>query len=152
MHKWIFVVFLALSMNAFAQDKSSGCGIGWQVTKSMTTTASYVRTLTNATFSNSIAMTSGTSGCARHDLVLKEKEKIYFVESNLIPLKREVALGHGERMSALATIWGCKNNEGLTHTLRKNYREIFHKTSPNAVVDKINQLMDSKVSGCVSQV
>lgn len=152
MYKWIFVVLLALSMNAFAQDKSSGCGIGWQVTKSMTTTASYVRTLTNATFSNSVAMTSGTSGCARHDLVLKEKEKIYFVESNLIPLKREVALGRGERMSALASIWGCKNNQSMTNTLRKNYREIFHKTSPNTVVEKINHLMENNVSGCASQV
>lgn len=152
MHKWIFVILLALSMNAFSQDKSSGCGIGWQVTKSMTTTASYVRALTNGTFSNSIAMTSGTSGCARHDLVLKEKEKIYFVESNLIPLKREVALGGGERMSALANIWGCANNESMTKTLRKNYREIFHKTSPSTVVEKLNHLMESKSSGCSSQV
>lgn len=152
MHKMFFFIFLVFSMNVFSKDKSSGCGVGWYVTKSMTTTASYSRALTNTTFSNTFAMTSGTSGCARHDLVLKEKEKIYFVESNFIPLKREVAFGRGERMSALAEIWGCSNSKELTDVLRKNYREIFHKTSPSTVVEKLNQLIQSKISGCLSQV
>ncbi len=143
MKKMIFVLLLGLTTTAFAQDRSSGCGLGWQVTRSMTTTGSYVRALTNATFSNTLAMTSGTSGCAKHDLVLNQKEKIHYVESNLIPLKREVAMGEGERLKALAAVWGCAHSENFAPVLKQNYRQLFYKKEAAQVVQEIDQLVTS---------
>ncbi len=132
-----------ISTTLLAEDKSSGCGAGWQVTKSMTTSGSVTRSLTNATFSQSLAMTSGTSGCAKHDLVMQEKEKIHYVESNLIPLRREVAMGEGERINALAAIWGCQNAESVSPSLKRNYRQLFYKKNPSEVVQGLNTLLAS---------
>ncbi len=133
-----------LSTGAFAQDKSSGCGAGWQVTKSMTTSGSSTRSLTNATFSQGLAMTSGTSGCAKHDIVMQEKQKIHYVESNLVPLRREVAMGEGERINALASIWGCQNADSLAPSLKRNYRRVFYKKNPSEVVKGLDALL----AGC----
>lgn len=141
--KKLLVFVIAIISTAYAQDRSSGCGMGWQVTKSMTTTGSYTRALTNATFSNTFAMTSGTSGCARHDLVMKQKEKIYYVESNLVPLRREVAMGEGERVNALAAIWGCSDASKLSPVLRKNYRNLFYKKGAMDTVNKLDELIIS---------
>jgi hypothetical protein len=80
MKKLFVVLALGLISFAYAQDRSSGCGMGWQVTRSMTTTGSYTRALTNATFSNTLAMTSGTSGCSARGIVMTDKEVQYFVE------------------------------------------------------------------------
>lgn len=136
-----FLIFLSLlSLNSLAQDRSSGCGMGWQVTRSMSTTASYTRALTNATFSNTFAMTSGTSGCAKHDLVMKEREKIFYVEANLIPLKREIALGRGERIEGLAQVWGCESGQ-FSQLLKQNYRQLFKKSEPSDVVQQIDSLV-----------
>jgi len=138
---FLFASLLLASFTTFAQDRSSGCGMGWQVTRSMTTTGSYTRALTNATFSNTIAMTLGTSGCAKHDLVMLEKQKIHYVENNLVPLKREMATGKGERIQALAQVWGCPNSDALTGLLRANYAEVYRTEDPNAVVERVNQII-----------
>ncbi|MBY0516974.1 MAG: DUF3015 domain-containing protein [Bacteriovoracaceae bacterium] len=137
--KWILIA-LVFSLSAFAQDRSSGCGMGWQVTRSMTTSGSYTRALTNFTFSNTLAMTLGTSGRSKHDLVMKEREKIYYVEANLIPLKREVAMGQGERLNALATVWGCES-QTLGSALKSNYRQLFKNKSAEQVVKQIDSLI-----------
>lgn len=144
MKKLFVVLALGLISFAYAQDRSSGCGMGWQVTRSMTTTGSYTRALTNATFSNTLAMTSGTSGCAKHDLVMKQKEKIHYVEANLIPLRREVAMGEGERLNALAAVWGCANTEAFAPALKQNYRDLFYKKEASDVVQKIDELFQGQ--------
>ena len=123
-----FFFLLSLSSLSLANDKSSGCGLGWKVTKSMTTTGYMVRASTNGTFSNTFGMTSGTSGCARHSIVLNKKKKIHFIESNLVPLRYEIALGAGERLDALTHLFGCSAddaNEMFKNTLRSNSGDLF---------------------------
>src|SRR4051812_42395838 len=87
-----------------AQDSSSGCGLGWAVSQRQSLLSSWIRNSTNVTFSNTIAMTFGTSGCARHDLVLNEKKPIYFAEANFNRLMIEMAEGHGEFLGAFAEV------------------------------------------------
>lgn len=130
---------------AFAQDRSNGCGMGWRVTKSMTTSASYTRALTNATFSNTLAMTSGTSGCARHDLVLNEKSKIHFIESNLIPLQYEVAVGSGERLEAAGVLFGCQQSmTEFKAALKSNSSKIFGgDNSASNVKGKVEEVIST---------
>jgi len=140
----VSLVFI-LSMNAYAADSSSGCGIGWMVTKSMTTLGSFTRSLTNATFLNTFAMTTGTSGCTQHDLVLNEKQKIHFMESNMAPLQYEVALGNGERLEAMGMIMGCQQ-ESMSHfktTMKKNSGEIFSDESAPQVLNRMEKVIFS---------
>jgi hypothetical protein len=123
-----FFFFISLSSLSFAGDKSSGCGLGWKVTKSMTTTGYTVRASTNGTFSNTFGMTSGTSGCEKHSIVLNEKKKIHFIESNLVPLRYEIALGAGERLDALTHLFGCYGDDTkaiFKNTLRSKSGDLF---------------------------
>lgn len=127
------LVLLALtSLSLFplasrAGDTSTGCGLGWSVTKSMTTTAASTRPTTNATGSQTIAMTFGTSGCAKHSIVLNEKMDHHFTEANLEFLAAEAAIGNGELLSNWARTQGCNDSvQGVFGAeVQKNYGELF---------------------------
>jgi hypothetical protein len=114
MKKLLFAIALIAGSNqAFSkemsQDKSSGCGYGWEVMKDQTLLASSVRSTTNGTASNSIAMTMGTSGCAKHDIVLQEKQQLHFANSNYEMIVAEMANGQGEYLNSFADVLGCDN-------------------------------------------
>ena len=132
----ILFLMLCLTHLSFAAEKSSGCGLGWRVTKSMTTTGSSIRGLTNHTFSNTFGMTSGTSGCQKHDLVLLQKKKIHFIEANRGPLDYEVALGQGERLEALVNLFGCQGESAqlFKKDLRANRAKFFSPSASSAEV------------------
>ena len=91
-------------------DNSSGCGYGWEVTKGRTLSASSTRASTNSTASNTIAMTMGTSGCEKHDIVLKDREQEYFVELNYENIVAEMAEGQGEYLTSFAQVMGCADS------------------------------------------
>lgn len=110
--KILALIFGLFSLQAFAGDSSTGCGLGWQVASKNTLVSATTRTITNATFSNQIfGTTSGTSGCARHPIVQKFQESLYFARINSDRLKMEIAQGQGEYVTAYAATFGC-NNEG----------------------------------------
>lgn len=145
--KIIISIFCFLTFpHAFAGDASSGCGLGWRVTKSMTTSGSSTRNLTNFTFSNTLAMTSGTSGCDFHSIVLQEKNKIHFVESNLVPLQYEIALGAGERLEAAHELFGCQSGD-MDHfksVMKKSSHAIFGiDRSPSHVLGRMEEVIHS---------
>jgi len=70
----VLVLTLLVSTSAFAAgDQSSGCGLGWEIFKKNSLVSSSLRSSTNAMASNSVAMTSGTSGCPKHGSVMKDQ-------------------------------------------------------------------------------
>ncbi len=108
-------------------ESSTGCGLGWQVTKSMTTSAASTRATTNGLSSNTFAMTSGTSGCEKHSIVQNDKMDIHFTEANFEFLAAEAAIGNGEYLSGWARSQGCSDavgNEFKTE-VQKNFMKIF---------------------------
>ncbi len=109
---------------AFAGDSSSGCGLGWQVLPKQSLVSSFTRAMINTTFSNSIAMTLGTSGCAKHSIVYNEKQGIHFVEANKEVLVAEMALGSGEYISAMAEVFNCQDSSAFGKMIQKNYSSI----------------------------
>ena len=132
-HAIFLFVFLFVGINVFVQfnasadDGSSGCGLGWQVTKSMTTSGSATRALTNATSSNSFAMTSGTSGCAKHDIVKTEQMDIHYTQANYEFLVAEAAAGEGEYLSGWALALGCSDGYHVIFKseAQKNFEKVF---------------------------
>ena len=132
MNKTLVLGMVALSVVvgmsvAKAEDQSSGCGLGWMILKKNSLVSSSLRQTTNVFALNTIAMTSGTSGCAKHDIVLKEKAAQYFAEANYQKLQFEMAEGKGEHLESFAKILGCHDqvasNAGLV--FQKNYSQIF---------------------------
>jgi hypothetical protein len=100
----------AMIFSAYADDQSSGCGLGYQVFRKNSLLSSFARSLTNATFSNTIAMTFGTSGCAHHSIVQNEKLPIHFAEVNLPQIEFEMAQGQGQYLEAFALTLGCSES------------------------------------------
>ena len=100
--------------------------------------SSALRATTNAMFFNTIGMTFGTSGCARHSIVMNDKKTLHFTEANHNELKLEVAQGSGEHLSGLSHLMGC-SSDAFSATLQKNYAQVFSKEdiSPRELVNNI---------------
>ncbi len=96
---------------AMAQDKSNGCGVGWYIFKDKSIVASSVRGTTNSVSPNSFSMTSGTSGCAQHSLVLEESRGLHYLEANFDHVRMEAARGDGTMLSGLAASLGCRGED-----------------------------------------
>ncbi len=118
------IVSSFITSATYAGDSSSGCGLGWQVLPKNSLVSSFTRSMINATFSNTIAMTLGTSGCARHSIVYNEKKGIHFVEANKEVLVAEMAQGQGEYIVSMSEVFGCQNSSELGKILQKNYTNL----------------------------
>ncbi len=124
--KLIIGLFALLSASmAFAGDSSSGCGMGWQVAKDNSLVSSFTRGVINGTFSNTIAMTLGTSGCAKHSIVYNEMKGIHFVESNKNELAIDMAKGNGEYVTGLAQVFGCQNTKAFGSMVQNKYESVL---------------------------
>jgi hypothetical protein len=128
--KSVLSVVLLLSvftLSAHADDQSSGCGLGWQFFKKNSLVSSSLRSTTNVIALNTIAMTSGTSGCAKHDIVMKEKAALYYAEANYQKLQSEMAEGQGEHLKAFAMLLGCQGANAVQaeRLLQGNYGNVF---------------------------
>lgn len=103
------VVFIA--SYAQARDSSDGCGLGWEVTSRTSFSATSTRTTTNAFVPPTFGMTSGTLGCAKHDLVKKKDEQAaFYAVENYDSLRQEMAEGTGENLKAFASLMGCEQD------------------------------------------
>lgn len=117
-----------LSSVAFSADSSSGCGMGYEVAPKQTLISSSTRAIVNATFSSSIAMTLGTSGCAKHAVVKNEMKGIHFAEANMNQLALEMARGNGEVVSSFATVLGCSDTNAFLSLVQSNYESVLPST------------------------
>ena len=73
-------------------------------------------------------MTFGMLNCTQHKLVLKEKESLDFATMNHYELKRDVARGTGEYLSAFGETMGCPCRRSRVSTI--NSRKITHAFIP----------------------
>jgi len=116
--------YAAFDDKVSGSDNSSGCGYGWEVTKGKTLSASSTRATTNATASNTIAMTMGTSGCDKHDIVMKEKEQLHFANINHEMIIADMSQGQGEYLNSFAEVLGC-NAESFSAQAQANLEDIM---------------------------
>lgn len=124
MKKLAILLALLVSPVSFAADSSSGCGLGYEIAPKQSLLSSFARSLTNATFLNTVAMTFGTSGCAKHSIVQKDHEAQYFAEANYHNLMMEMAMGNGESLGNFAAVLGCDANY-FGGRLQSLYGEVF---------------------------
>ena len=127
----ITLIALVSATSAFSKDSSSGCGMGWEVAPRQSLISSTTRSIVNATFSSTIAMTLGTSGCAKHSIVKNDAKGIHFAEANLNQLAIEMARGNGEFVTSFATVFGCQNSTAFGSMVQANYEVVLpsEKTS-----------------------
>ncbi|MDO9184085.1 MAG: DUF3015 family protein [Bacteriovorax sp.] len=133
--KNIIIGLLALVSvtSTFAADSSSGCGMGWQVAPTQSLVSSSTRSIVNMTFSNTIAMTLGTSGCARHSIVKNDAKGIHFAEANMNQLAIDMARGNGEFVSSFASVFGCQNSRAFGSMVQANYETVLPSANTSGV-------------------
>jgi len=134
MYKILLSSMLLLTLNSFAADSSSGCGLGWSVAPKNSLVSSWTRAITNAMASNTLGMTSGTSGCAKHSIVINEKKGIHFVEANFQQLIIESAKGSGQYLNAFSEVVNFKGDiKTFGKIMQLNFTKIYssQKTTPS---------------------
>lgn len=125
-----FSVFM-MSIGIYAADSSSGCGLGWQIFRDNSLVSSSLRATTNSITLNTIGMTLGTSGCAKHSIVKNESKGIHFAEANMDQLMLEMAQGQGEFVAGFANVIGCQP-DSFARGVQKNYNKIFTSEETSA--------------------
>ena len=118
------VLVLALSAGAQAQWRGrppppppgygvgwygmAGCGLGSMVFGPINTPGAQVMAAsTNATGVQTFAISSGTSNCVSGGVVAMDRRQEVFAEVNFRDLKRDMAAGGGEYLSAFEDLLGC---------------------------------------------
>lgn len=116
--------------SAGGRDTLDGCGLGWQVTDSRTLIGTTTRGTTNAFVPPAFGMTSGTIGCEQISFAKNEQEAATFVASNYQTLKSELAVGHGEYVSAMIESFGCPTAQvpAISSKIQQNYNTVVAPT------------------------
>jgi len=146
MLKALLITLLAGSVS-YAGD--AGCGLGGQVIKSNSKLAQLGATFLNSLSGNqTFGISSGTSGCTASGLVQNEKQIQYFVEVNQEELTREMAQGHGSKVSTLAALNGCMTETQIS-AFNSKAQASFKAIVPSAqtsAVDFVNNMKSSAVA------
>lgn len=129
----IGLIGLVMASSVFAADSSSGCGMGYEVAPKQSLVSSSTRSLVNATFSNSIAMTLGTSGCAKHSIVKNDAKGIHFAEANMNQLAVEMARGNGEFVAGFASVFGCQDSSAFGSMVQAKYESVLPSAQTSGV-------------------
>ena len=134
---------LAIAANP---DTGPGCGLGkllWADNMHQKNIAPQVMmATTNGTGMNTIAISSGTSGCTNDGKIMAEHKATVFTAANFENLSQEMAQGQGEHLASLATLMGVPaNHQGEFFAMTQNqYTALIRKgeASPVAMVKAIN--------------
>lgn len=100
-----------LAMAAGHPDNGPGCGLGKELWKeypnAKTKGAQILIATTNGSFgSQTFGMSTGTLGCQTDDKWWAEQKVTMFAELNSDALAQEMAQGHGEHLTSMATLMG----------------------------------------------
>ncbi len=120
------LLVFGLGVVSYASD--SGCGLGSVVIQKNSKILQLFSMTTNDTlFTQGFGITSGTSGCTASGLVMNDKAIEYFAENNQSDLSREMAQGQGEKLLALAALYGCRGEDqkAFAKMTQANYEHIF---------------------------
>jgi len=125
--KLLVVTISLFSSESFAQQKGygqAGCGLGSLVFGSQKGPVQIIAATLNATGTQTVAMTLGTSNCKS----AFGRSTTEFIEANKDEISLEAAKGSGETLISLATLYGCNNATLFGMALKKNYESIFPTT------------------------
>jgi hypothetical protein len=122
------VALLTLTVQlAFSADKGLGCGLGSEIAPDKTWISATTQGSVDYFFPVSSSITSGTSGCADHSIVKKNKEAIHYAEANYQQLELEISQGKGEFLVGFTQVLGCNNkvNVKVNQALQAHYEQLF---------------------------
>lgn len=142
--KMLKALLLTLFAGSVAVAGDAGCGLGSMLIKSNTKLPQLFAVTTNGTFgSQTLGITSGTSGCSASGLVQNDKQIQYFVEVNQEEIMRDMAQGHGEKLSTLAALNGCSSEQQI-NAFNAKAQSSFKSIAPSAKTSSIDFVSNMK--------
>lgn len=128
-------------------DNNVGCGLGTQIWEGQSgLLPKILAATTNGTFGNqTFGITSGTLGCSSDGVVTASYRASAFAAANIDQLSVDMAVGQGETLDALATIYGIEGSDRVVFfdMAKANYGSIFADTTTEAgqVIASVESLM-----------
>lgn len=134
LHLAIAVSAMVLLHGTARADGDTGCGLGSQIWEGQSSVpAKVLAVTTNGTLGNqTFGITSGTLGCEPGSVIKAEQRIPVFAAANLDRLAREIAVGEGEALDALAHLYGVSDAERAAFAARLHAR--FEAIFPTATV------------------
>ena len=145
-----FASFQAAAAMAANSDNGPGCGLGklaWADYKNQKNIGPQVlMATTNGTFgSNTFGISSGTSGCTNDGVIFAEEKVNVFAAINFENLSQEMAQGHGEHLTSLATLMGvpAEHQPEFFALTQEKYTLLVKsgETTPVAMLKALNEAM-----------
>lgn len=144
------VLLASLFVGSFAfAAGDAGCGLGSIIITKNSKVMQILAATTNGTSgSQTFGITFGTSNCSAKNLVKNDKQIQYFVEVNQAELTREMAQGHGEKISTLAALNGCSTDSEISafNTKAQSSFKSIVPAAQTSAVDFVNNLKSSSVA------
>src|SRR5712691_653847 len=127
-------------------DTGPGCGVGkvvWSDYKHQKNILPQsLMATTNVSFSNTIGITFGISGCTNDGKFMAEQKATMFAEINFENLSQEMAQGQGEHLASLATLMGVPADQqpAFFALMQEKYMTLIQlgEKSPAAMVKAMN--------------
>ena len=144
------VCFSAAGAMAANTDNGPGCGLGklaWADYKHQKNIfPQAMMATTNGTFgSNTFGISFGTSGCTNDGKWMAEYKVTMFAEINFENLSQEMAQGHGEHLTSLATLMGVPADQqpAFFALTQEQYTTLIQsgETAPVAMIKALNAAM-----------
>ena len=142
MKKLIAVLSLAVafpSMAMAAQDNVGGCGVGSMVFKGQSGVGPQVLAVTTNGISGNqtFGISSGTLGCTQDGAVHSNMKSAMFIDSNKEQLARDMSVGSGETLAALAHLLGveAQDQDAFNRLAKDNMARIF--TSESVATEQV---------------
>jgi len=140
----VVIIFALLTSGTAFAAGDAGCGLGSLIISKNSKLLQLFAATTNGTFgSQTFGITSGTSNCSSSGLVNNEKEIDYFVEVNHDDLSREMAQGHGEKLTTLAALHGC-SSEATIKAFGSKAQSHFEQIVPAAGTNGVDMARNLK--------
>ncbi len=134
----IAAVLSAVPAIASAVDNLGGCGWGQKLFNGQSGIAPNVlAATTNGLFPNTFSMSFGTSGCAQDGAIRSNWKTAMFIDGNKPRLARDMSIGNGETLDALAHLIGVRDADHakFNRAAQENLSRIF--PSENAPTEQV---------------
>jgi Protein of unknown function (DUF3015). len=127
------IAVLALAPLAVAHaDPDAGCGAGSKIWAGKSGTLfKLLAATTNNSFGNqTFGITSGTLGCHQDGVVTAQARVPLFARANIDSLSADMAAGHGQALTALASLYNIKpaDRAAFYSLTQQNYARLFPST------------------------
>jgi len=150
MKKHFALALLAVaSMASAAKYGTAGCGLGSLAFGDQKGMIQIVAaTVNNILIPQSSAITTGTSNCTEDGVALVDRERALFAEANFQVIKQEIAMGQGENVAVLASLYGCNGASvgSFGSAVQASYGTIGKSASAPEMLDAIDGVVRSNAA------